>query len=84
MASRTEAQWQAENDARTIARADAIKADPQRLQAAKGAAARIVGEETAEANSLRRLAGQSAPPPGQAPMPTRRSTPTSQRRGRPA
>ena len=58
-----EAKWKAERDASTVAEAAAIRADPQRLSAAKVEAKRMQGEEnqrakeaTARATSMGKLA----------------------------
>lgn len=67
---KTEAEWAAEHDARSLANAEAIKTDPKRLAAAQKAAKRIVEDEAKyakEANArtaaLTKLAnGQMAKP----------------------
>lgn len=49
--------WQAEDDARTIARAEAIKGDPERLKKAQDAAAKIAERERLEQEAMQKLAG---------------------------
>ncbi len=48
--------WQAEDDARTIARAEAIKADPERMKKAMEAAKRIAERERIEKEAMQKLA----------------------------
>lgn len=49
MATKRELQWQAENDAHTVAEAAAIKSDPARLAAAKKAAVSLVVDQKKQA-----------------------------------
>ena len=48
--------WQAECDARTLADAEAIKKDEERLNAAKEAAKTMVDEKQAEAEAMAKVA----------------------------
>ena len=56
--------WEAEEDARSLARAMAVKADPARMKKAKTAAGRILKEKTKDAkerkeeiDGLRKISG---------------------------
>lgn len=51
----SEAKWKAEHDARTLAEAAAIYADPGRERKARGAARRILREEEARTANLRSI-----------------------------
>ena len=51
-----EKRWQAENDARTLAEANVIQSDPERLDKAKQAAAKMAEEERARANAMSKVA----------------------------
>jgi len=69
---KTEEQWRAESDARTMAEADAIKQDEERLAKAKEAASRMAEDAqqeakdaAARAQSMQRLAGGGQPAPSQ-------------------
>lgn len=53
---KSEAQWQAETDARTLTEADIISKDASRLAAAKTAAKRLLEEKEKEAAGLRKIA----------------------------
>jgi len=55
-----EAMWQAENDARTLANAEAIKADKGRLERARAAAKRMAQQEREQANAMNKVAGGKA------------------------
>jgi hypothetical protein len=57
-AVKSEKDWKAENDANTIAEAEAIKADKERLAGAKKAAAKMAKEQRARADGLTKLAGR--------------------------
>ena len=52
----SEDDWQAEDDARTIARAEAIKADPKRMEKARAAAKKIADRERIEKETMESLA----------------------------
>lgn len=54
----TDAQWRAKWDAETLAKAELIKDDPDRLSKAQDAAAKLVKEEREEANVMARVAGK--------------------------
>ena len=56
---KTEAQWQAEDDARTLAQAEVIKQDQARLANARNAAAKIAAREREEANAMSKVAGRA-------------------------
>ncbi len=60
----SEHNWEAEQDARSLARAMVIKADPERMKKAKSAAKRIlkekrddVKEQKEECDALRKISG---------------------------
>ena len=60
----SEHDWEAEEDARSLARAMAVKADPARMKKAKAAASRILKEKTKDAKerkeevaALRKISG---------------------------
>ncbi len=61
--SKTEAEWQAEYDAETLARAEVIKNDDARLDRAQIAAGRIAEKEREEANAMSKVAGSKRKPP---------------------
>jgi len=54
----TEAEWQAFDDARTLARAETIKADKGRFNKASTAAKRILAEEKEETKAMAKVAGK--------------------------
>jgi hypothetical protein len=54
----TEADWQAEDDARTLARAEVIKNDQSRLTKAQQAANKIAEREMKEASAMKKVAGR--------------------------
>lgn len=54
----TEAEWQAEDDARALAQAEEIKTDRTRLQKAQDAAKKMADEETERARAMRKVANQ--------------------------
>ncbi len=64
---KTEAEYQAEWDARTLADAERIKADKARLKKAEDAATKIVNEQNKEAQAMRKVAGKrgALPDPNQ-------------------
>lgn len=51
-----EAHWQAQNDARTLAEAEMIKNDPERLKAATEMADKMAEEKVEEARSMSKVA----------------------------
>ncbi len=53
-----ELKWQRRDDARTLARAEEIKADKERYDGAKIGAKEILDEETARLNVLNKVAGR--------------------------
>lgn len=53
-----ELKWQRRDDARTLARAEEIKADKERYDGAKIGAKEILAEETARLNGLTKVAGR--------------------------
>ncbi len=59
--TRQEQQWQAEEDARTIANAEAIKADLKRFRLASGAAKRLASEQLTKAKAMLRVASSRMP-----------------------
>lgn len=50
--------WEAEGDAETLARADAIRKDEQKYNKAQGAAVRLAKEKRDEALSMSKIANQ--------------------------
>lgn len=52
---KTDAQWKAENDARSLIDAEAIKLDKSRLTRAKVAAKRLAVEKTKEATAAKKV-----------------------------
>jgi len=60
--SKSEKEWRAERDARTLAEAKVIMADPKRHKAAMEAAARMSAEQMAEAKAMRSVAGKKIRP----------------------
>ncbi len=52
-----EQKWRNEDDARTLAQAAAIQADPKRVAGAKKAATAMLKEKEKDINSLRKIAG---------------------------
>lgn len=52
--------WQAENDARTLAEAETIKQDPNRLKPAQDAAQKMVDQKRDEANAMAKVAGKKS------------------------
>ena len=51
--------WQGRSDARTLAEANAIKADKARLENAKKEAKSMIAEREKELNGMRKVAGKS-------------------------
>ena len=58
----TEAEWQAEYDARSLAESEKIKNDPRRLERAQIAAARLAEKEKEEAKAMSKVAGSNRKP----------------------
>ena len=56
----SDAEWQAQSDARTLAEAEQIKADAQRLTRAQAKARGMADEKAQDAAALRRVAGGKA------------------------
>jgi len=54
----SESNWEAQSDARTLAEADAIRKDEQRLGKATAAAVGLAKKTQAEATSLSKIANQ--------------------------
>lgn len=54
---KTDKEWQAHDDAQTLARAEVIKNDKSRLASAQTAAAQIAKREREEANAMQKVAG---------------------------
>jgi len=82
MASKQENRWQAESDARSVAEAAAVKADPARLAAARVAAKSMAADEKKRAagavissNALSKLAGTTKPKPKAKPKPKPKAKP---------
>jgi membrane protein involved in colicin uptake len=63
MREKTEAEWQAEDDARSLAQAEEIKADKARLDKAQSAAKRMADEEAERAKAMRKVAGRKKSQP---------------------
>ena len=57
---KSDAQWQAEGDADTLARAEMIKNTPARLGKAKTAAKRMAVEQEKQAKGMRKVAGRKS------------------------
>lgn len=53
---KTEAEWAADSDARTLVEAEAIKVDEKRFTAAQARAKELVDEQEAKAKAMRRIA----------------------------
>lgn len=51
-----EKRWQAESDARTLAEANVIREDPERMKAAQGAAKKMAEDEREQANAMSKVA----------------------------
>lgn len=60
--SADEKRWRAEEDARTLAEAEAIKFDSSRLKAAKEAAKRMAGEANIKAKAMTKIASTKGAP----------------------
>ena len=56
----SELDWKAESDARTLAEAEIIKGDNNRLNRAQIAAAKIAAEESEKARAMKKIAGRKA------------------------
>jgi hypothetical protein len=56
---KTNADWQKESDARTLAEAERIKSEPSRLKGAQAAAKRMLSEQQKEAQALSKIASSS-------------------------
>lgn len=56
-----EARWRAEEDARTLARAEEIKSDPTRVKNASVAAQELLRSREEEISGLRKVASKQAP-----------------------
>jgi len=54
---KSEEYWKAENDARTLVDAEAIKADEPRMKKAQAAAKKMLDEEQARAEAMKKIAG---------------------------
>ncbi len=55
--TKSEEDWQAENDANTLANAEAIRANPEKFERAQKAAKRMLAEEEARAKAMKTIAG---------------------------
>lgn len=55
--STEEKRWRAEDDARTLSEAEAIKRDPARLKAAQKAAVKLAKEAADKAAGMKKVAG---------------------------
>jgi len=75
-----ERRWQAEDDARTLARVNTITEDPARLKRAQTQATRMQKDAEKEANSLRKVSGgkprltNSTPPKPKIKSPAKRGS----------
>ena len=56
--SAEEMRWRARDDARTLARAEEIKADKERMKLAQAGAREILNEESKRLNGLNKVAGR--------------------------
>lgn len=59
--SADELKWRAREDARTLARAEEIKADKERMKLAQEGAREILNEESKRLNGLNKVAGRKTP-----------------------
>ena len=59
---KSDEQWQREEDAYTLAKAEEIKSDPARLSKAKQTAKQLLDDQRRQASSLSRVAGVQPPP----------------------
>lgn len=59
--SAEEIKWRARDDARTLARAEEIKADKERMKLAQAGAREILNEESKRLNGLNKVAGRKTP-----------------------
>ena len=57
---KSEKQWQAESDARTLAEAEAIKATPSRMRPAKTAAKKLATEAQKQATGMKKISRSPA------------------------
>ena len=57
---KSDAQWQKESDARTLAEAERIKSDPTRMKGATSAAKKMVTEQQKEVKHLEKIAKPAA------------------------
>lgn len=64
---KTEKQWQAESDARTLAEAERIKSETSRLKSAQMAAKKMVSDQQKDLQSLSKVA-QSTPSNSKEPI----------------
>ncbi len=64
-----EKKWQREDDARTLAQAEEIKADQSRLDGARSEAAEMAKEQDNRTKALRRVAGNAKPTKNSKPSP---------------
>ena len=64
-----EAKWRRRSDARTLAEAEQIKADKERLNGAILGAKEIAQEEIARVQGIAKVAGMKAPQPPKAEVP---------------
>ncbi len=71
MSTKSEADWEAESDARTIIEADVIKADPQRFSKAQARAKIMLEEAEAKAKALKKLANANMSYP-KSPKPSKK------------
>jgi hypothetical protein len=60
MPALSDAEWQAKDDARTLAEAEEIKMDKERLERAKVAANKILEEKKEEAKAMAKVARKSS------------------------
>jgi len=54
---KSEEDWKAESDARTLVDAEAIKVDEPRMKKAQAAAKKMLDEEQARAEAMKKIAG---------------------------
>jgi len=57
MATKSQDQWEAENDAQTLVSAEAIKADEPRYKKAQVAAKKLLKEQEDKAAAMKKIAG---------------------------
>lgn len=68
--------WRARDDARTLARAEEIKSDPERMKLARQSANEILKEEADRLKGLSKVVGKKTPKSKEQEVPQRRTSAT--------